>query len=350
MTSNIIPRPPSVTPQFVRAIRGDPANCILWVGAGLSRVEVRDEGKGFPDWEKLMNNMIEDLERSNRCDKKSLARLEGLLSEGRYLEIAQEYERRTSLKEFNEFLRDQLDPDPDDIIASEIHQIILDVGFRGIITTNFDRVFEKQDSSLQPLVYPQFLEEPNSFQKKNFFLKIHGCIRLTSNPAKNLVLTEESYSKVRQNQRYRLILFHILLTRPILTVGYSGLNDPDFVGLLDDLKEIFQDDSPTIYALMRKPLSAEKAEMKPSFVQIIPYKDSTELLEFFKWLRAKSKLCLLYDWEKDIIYKYLKTREMPEGFRVLLNQCQNMRSTSIAEEIEMVKNFLEKAELSKEKF
>ena len=104
---------------------------------------------------------------------------------------------------------------------------------------------------LKPLVYPQFLEVPWSIRDR-FFLKVHGCIRHTPNPADNLILTEESYAALRSNQKYKAILHALFLSHPTLTIGFS-LRDPDFLGLIDDLREIFGEVMPTVYALMFKP-------------------------------------------------------------------------------------------------
>ena len=198
-----------------------------FVGAGLSASGIRQAGNGLPDWDTLMQHMIDDLRDSEKCDVGTLAKLEELLREGKHLEIARTFKQRTRPDQFAAFLKAELDPP--DITLSKVHEVILKTNFRGIITTNFDMVFEYQSNRLQPLVYPQCLDDIDSFRRHGFFAKIHGCISNTPSPAENLILTEESYAALRSNYKYQTILRSLFVMHPILTVGFS-LRDPDFLG------------------------------------------------------------------------------------------------------------------------
>lgn len=267
-----------LTKQFKRAIQNDPSNCVLWVGAGLSTSGVRKQGEGLPDWNTLMQDMIEDLRDSDRCDADGLARLEELLKKGKSLEVTEDYKQRTLPDQFNEFIKEELDPK--DIIPSKIHELILRINFRGIITTNFDIAFEHQCMRLRPLIYPQCLDEISEFSKRGFFEKIHSCI--SNNPFENLILTEKSYNDLRENSKYQVIMRSLFTLSRILTVGFS-LRDPDFLGLIDDLRKIFGKGTPTVYALMKDPGPKEREEWRrDKKVEIIPYKHDEELLKFFE--------------------------------------------------------------------
>ena len=50
-----------LTPRLMNAIGDDPTRCLLWVGAGLSKVGVRGRNQGLPDWQELMCAMIDYL-------------------------------------------------------------------------------------------------------------------------------------------------------------------------------------------------------------------------------------------------------------------------------------------------
>jgi len=271
--------PLHLTKQFNRAIRHDPSNCVLFVGAGLSSSQVRTGGKGLPNWDTLMQHMIDDLRDSGSCDSTSLEKLADSLKKGKHLEIARAFKQLTRPDQFAAFLKEELDPS--DITSSKVHRVILKTNFRGIITTNFDVVFEYQSNRLQPLVYPQCLDDIDSFRRQGFFAKIHGCIRNTPNLAENLILTEESYAALRSNHKYQTILRSLFVMHPILTVGFS-LRDPDFLGLIDDLIEIFGETMPTIYALMSKPANKVREEWREKGVEIIPYTSHKELDNFFE--------------------------------------------------------------------
>ena len=266
------------TRQFLRAIDDDPTKCILWVGAGLSASDVRQGAKGLPDWHTLMQRMIDDLRDSGSCEPADLESLQGALEHGEYLEIAQTYRQKTRPDQFAAFIKSEIDPP--DIVESTVHRTIIDIRFRGIITTNFDRVFERQSDLLDPLVYPQCLDDVNGFRRHGFFAKIHGCIRITPNPAENLVLTEESYQVLRSNPKYQTILRSCIVMHPLLTAGFS-LKDPDFLGLIDDLRESLGPSMPTIYSLMQDPGSAAREVWLNRGVKIIPYDNHREIGEFF---------------------------------------------------------------------
>jgi hypothetical protein len=268
-----------LTKQLSRAIQGDPSKCILFVGAGLSSSGVRKGGKGIPDWNTLVKYMIEDLRDSKNCDTVLLSKLLEFHKQGKYLDVAHIFKKQTRPDQFVAFLKEYLDPP--DIIQSKIHEVILKIKLRGIITTNFDMVFEIQSDRLQPLIYPQFLGDPSSIQRDKLFVKIHGCICHTPNIYDNLILTEESYINLRSDRRYQSLLNVFLLGYRILTVGFS-LRDPDFLGFIEDVKQIFGEDMPTIYALMFRPENTARIEWRKKGVEIIPYEDHSELLGFFE--------------------------------------------------------------------
>ena len=77
--------PLHLTKQLSRAIQDDPSKCVLFVGAGLSASGVRQGGRGLPDWDILMQHMIDDLRDSEKCDAATLAKHEESLGEGKHL-------------------------------------------------------------------------------------------------------------------------------------------------------------------------------------------------------------------------------------------------------------------------
>jgi hypothetical protein len=274
--------PLHLTRQLKRAFQDDPRNCILFVGAGLSVTGVRKNGKGLPTWKQLIQDMIEDLKDSEKCDEITLQKIGDQFQRNEYLKIAQIFREKTRPDQYAAFLKEQLDPN--DLTTSKVHELILSIDFKGIITTNFDCVFENQSNRLQPLIYPQGFEDISAFRRHGFFAKIHGCIRNTANPSENLILSEESFLSLRSSPKYQTILKSLFLLHPLLTVGFS-LTDPDFLGLVDDLKEIFNESMPTIYSLMLTDDETLRAEWRSRGVEIIPYKEHTELIPFFSELK-----------------------------------------------------------------
>jgi hypothetical protein len=248
------------------------------VGAGLSSSVVRSHGRRLPDWYTLTERMIDELK--GNVSKETLVKLRALLSNSKFLEVAEEFKKVKRNDAYALFLRDQLDPP--DFVRSEIHETMLAIEFKGIITTNFDRVIEFHTDRFRPLIYPLFLDEPAAFQRGRFLAKIHGCIS-TPNPAKNLVLTESDYRGLSGNKKYQELMKSVFLGSAILVVGFS-LTDPDFLGVIKNLLNIFHDAIPTMYALIRVASEEQRNRWRAKGVEIIRYEEHRELRGFFSEL------------------------------------------------------------------
>jgi len=276
----------AIPDRFLIGIGGDPANCVLVVGAGLSKSGVRKRGAGIPDWDQLMQLMVKHLEDAGRCDRAKSEQLRAMLKESPplYLDVAEEFSKaHTDDRDgYEAFLRRHLMPH--DLVESELHKLILRVGFWGIASYNFDMVFERQSDKLAPIVYPELMEQIGQFQRKGFFAKIHGCI---SRPASRLVLTRTSYDKIRRHPNYGALLTTILLAHKVLCVGFS-LRDPDFQSILSDLKDRWGDTLPPLYALTRDPGEPTRSDWLKKGVDILPYNSHDEINTFFSDLAPLS--------------------------------------------------------------
>jgi SIR2-like domain len=222
--------------KFIDAIGADPANCVLVVGSGLSKQGVRAGGKGLPDWDELMRLMVHDLDESKRCPAAAIAQFRTWLTEDppRYLDIADAFRKAYThdLDGYERFLRRHLRPD--DLADSQLHRLILGIGFKGIVSYNFDLIFEKQSDRLDKIVYPDLLEQIGHFRRKGYFAKIHGCI---DRPATQLVLTGNSFHELSSNPNYTRLFEAIFLANWVLCVGFS-LRDPDFQSILDKSQRV----------------------------------------------------------------------------------------------------------------
>jgi len=272
--------------RFINAIGSDPGNCVLVVGSGLSKKGVRKGGAGLPDWDELMRLMISHLGESGRCNKATINQLRSMMKEDppRYLDVAEEFYKahEHDADGYEQFLRQHLAPP--DLVDSEVHKIILNVGFRGIVSYNFDMVFEKQSDVLDKVVYPSLLEQIGRFRRKGFFAKIHGCI---SGPAKQLILTQTSFERLAADSKYAQLVRTIFLGHVVLCAGFS-LRDPDFQSILRDLKNCWGTDMPLLYALVRNPGEKAPSNWLTKGVDILPYSDYSEIPKFFRKLAALS--------------------------------------------------------------
>jgi hypothetical protein len=277
------PRSLGVPDDFRRQIDDDTRNCILLVGAGFSNFVVRARGRRLPDWSTLAEMMIHDLR--GRVTRATSARLRSMLEKSQLLDIAEEFKNSTRGDAYASFLRRQIDPP--DLVRSDVHDIALAIEFRGIITTNFDRIIEFHTDRFRPWSYPYFLEETAWLQRGGFLAKIHGCIS-SPNPAKNLVLAKSDYQKLAKNKKYQQLIKSLIFGHTILIVGFS-LTDPDFLGVVDSLHAVFQDGFPSAYALIRGVSPEQRIAWRKRGIEIIPYREHRQLRGFFAELLELSE-------------------------------------------------------------
>lgn len=288
--------------RFRDAIDRDPGNCILVVGAGLSKKGVRRGGGGIPDWNQMMRLMISRLEGSGRLPLTKLQELNAMLEENppRYLDVAEEFSlaHRSDRDGYEKFLRLHLNPN--DLVESSLHKAILDTGFWGIVSYNFDMVFERQSGALERLVYPGLMDQIGRFQTKRFFAKLHGCI---SGPANDLVLTRSSYERLRQNVHYGELVRAIFFSHKVLCVGFK-LEDPDFKSILADLKDFWGPKLPPLYALMRDPGREVQDRWLEQGIDILGYEEHSEIEDFFKRLSRLREQKKIFGYQANAYEEY----------------------------------------------
>ncbi|MHB1460204.1 MAG: P-loop NTPase [Armatimonadota bacterium] len=141
---------------------------------------------------------------------------------------------------------------------SSAHLAMTRIVWRGIATTNYDRLIERAYETA-----PDALQKPQPFIRDNeiidhamrskksiVLLKLHGCITLTSEGSCPLILTPEQYL---EHEKGRRRLFGTLkewaYEHPLLFIGH-GLQDPDLRYLLLKLRQEMDNFLPRCYAIM----------------------------------------------------------------------------------------------------
>jgi hypothetical protein len=146
--------------------------------------------------------------------------------------------------------------------------------YRGIVTTNFDRILETTITIERGWTPTTFTSEQISamasalYNPDLFIYKLHGDI---ASP-ESIILTSQDYDRViLSSPHVRTFLQAIFLNFTILFIGYS-LRDPDFNLMLRELNLIFHGYTPQHYALMANPPGYMVDHLKSSInIQIIPY-------------------------------------------------------------------------------
>jgi len=200
---------------------------VAFVGSGPSI------DAGLVSWSGLLELMAKEAKQDMTTIE--FASVSRHISDRKYLIVADFLRAKMTENQFVELLEDHfLKKTP-----SILHQTIVSLPFRGIITTNYDLLLSEADGSRmfdhpfawQDLAIPRKISTP-------FILHAHGM----ANNSETIVLSTSDYDRIRLDQRadkFWRIIQNIFSTYRILFIGYS-LSDLDFELFLAELRYIFR--------------------------------------------------------------------------------------------------------------
>lgn len=207
---------------------------VLFAGAGLSMNALRKDGgrERLPGWwalvEKLRNGLEADLAQEQDA-----------------LRIA-DYFRAARGR--NALVSAVMGAIPDaDYVPGPIHNRVVELSFREIITTNFDTLLERAFEAAH--IVPQVVVEGRDLTRTRQpprIIKMNGC--LTRNPD-DIVISGDDF--LAYGERHRLM--QVFITRcfvesRVLFVGFS-LDDPAFRAIQDWVRQRLGDDVPMAWSL-----------------------------------------------------------------------------------------------------
>lgn len=270
-------------------IRAQQAAVLVGAGASLSA--------GLPNWEGLIKELIERLERIPGIDPSFVESSKRMASDrSKWLVLASVLRRHmgTAFPEFIEdrFCNTNLEP-------TETHKAIAELPVRFFATLNYDDLIESAYSEhylgkkrVDPITYDKPGDIASYFYKGTpFVLYCHGRARTD---ADRVVLSENDYRSLIQSQiGYQSILQTLFTTTSFLFVGTS-LSDPDILLLLGFLHSAFHGKTPPHYALIRED-ERETVELNQLFHDFklnavtLPSKNfGDEVLTYLKDLKVAS--------------------------------------------------------------
>lgn len=219
--------------------------CIIFLGAGASAACV-DPATGTrpPGWLKLLEDAMALV---GDAAIPPLAR--ELLAKEQYLDAAELIFSRIEAAEARNFFRTRFDIP--NYAKSEIHEIVLDLDPKILITTNYDQIYDDYCASgaardgytVRKYYDDSVLDEIRSTAR--LVIKAHGCITDTS----KMVLTRSQYFHARSNYPgFFSILDSLFLVNTLLFIGYS-LSDPD-IGLVLETAQLSVPSRHPHYALV----------------------------------------------------------------------------------------------------
>ncbi|MGP5211895.1 SIR2 family protein [Psychrobacter alimentarius] len=220
--------------------------CVIFLGAGASAgcktVDVNPQSP--PNWEQLLEGL-----KGIAKDKDSLVVVDDLIIKEKYLDAAEILFASTNSADFTAYMRQILVAPK--YQPSSIHESILAIDPKIVITTNYDVIYDNycisgQGSGLYNVCkyYESHLVSDLRSPVRQI-VKAHGCI---TNPAK-MVLTRSQYFKERlEHPNFYKVLDALFLTNTLFFVGYS-LSDPDIQLLLENSNIAYKNSHPH-YALI----------------------------------------------------------------------------------------------------
>jgi len=242
------------------------------VGAGASRLA------GFPLWSELIERMKQEFAPNLDIpqDKSVLERAQL---------IRDHTENNNRKREYFKFLQRQFGPQENREIYTDFHASLIQLGFRGIVTSNYDGILEHTvmkisndiNHSCQPIdlclrnrkyMVFEFLRSLSTSTSHNYVLHLHGYYQ---NP-EDIIITQsdylESYGTTAVNSigsrhldtLHRKVIWALLAMTSMVFVGF-GMDDPFFMSLFDTVHMDFQlDTEPAHFALISYSTDEEMEE------------------------------------------------------------------------------------------
>ncbi|MEJ8858540.1 SIR2 family protein [Variovorax robiniae] len=246
------------------------SDAVLFIGSGASA------WSGLPSWTKMLVDLADYLDHHSLGSE--LVRAE--VAYGDLLQAASYgFDKLTSPQQ-GEFVRRACrygiaQPSP-------LHQLLVSIGPRCFITTNYDNLLEEALRLWKPNVFfrppvtnRDLIAMPEIIQARatDFIFKPHG----DANDSQSIVLTREQYRMLLpggERQATLESLKLLLVSRPVIFVGF-GLRDPDFLFLKDVLLNIYKGGTRDHFALMADVSTEQVDYWRRSYgIHLISYKTS----------------------------------------------------------------------------
>lgn len=243
---------------------------VLFVGSGVSA------WSDLPSWGKLLEELADYLDHHGIASE--LVRAE--IRHGDLLQAASYGFDKLTRPQQGEFMRSACRYGR--ATPSRLHQLLVTLGPRCFVTTNYDNLIEEAlrlwkptEFFRPPVTNRDLIGMPEIVQARsfNFIFKPHG----DAADAESIVLTREQYRMLMPGgERHAALesLKLMLVSRPVVYVGF-GLRDPDFLYLRDILLNIYKGGTRDHYALMSD-VSMEQVDYwrRTYGIHLIPYETS----------------------------------------------------------------------------
>jgi hypothetical protein len=260
----------------------------IFIGAGVSR------SAGFPNWKTLLQELINRYKQVNPHDPKRVRDLSNLLKKStKYLLVAEELKDVLG-GDFDKYITERFTDKPP--TPSDLHEAIVRLRFRFLITTNYDDLLERAyirefSAPLRTYNFTESEDVLNSlWTEKPFLLKAHGDVL---KPKQGIIITERDYRRILYREpSYRSVLTTLFTTNHVLFLGTS-FDDIELNLLLGYVNDAFHGKAPDHYALMSKngisttEINRWRKDYNIRIIDYDPKQDHKEVVSFLKLLNRK---------------------------------------------------------------
>lgn len=201
---------------------------VLFLGAGVSASAVTAAGGKISDWGSFLDKSCEHV------SEKVGSQVKGLLEKKDFL-LACEILQGALADTWEDYVKAEFGQKA---TPSALHNSIINLGQRLILTTNFDKLLETAWEAIDAKAthYPTVLSSLNEDvfralkdHSGKYLVKIHGTV----DDAKSLVFSRSEYIRLAfGNSSYSGFLENLLLNYTFLFVGFS-MDDPAITSLME---------------------------------------------------------------------------------------------------------------------
>lgn len=241
--------------------------CIVFLGAGASAAALAPNGNHPPTWKQFL-----EILKSKVRTGEDLSTVNALIENQKYLDAAEILYAKIPPADFTRALRETLVVP--NFSPSAIHDHIVDIDPKIVVTTNFDTIYEdfcRKGEARAGYNVCKYYESHlvNDLRSPiRLIVKAHGCVTDSS----KVILTRSQFFRERQNNSYFYkVLDALFLTHTVLFVGYS-MTDPDIQLVLENASMVARSTHPH-YALIQDDLNpdVESAICKSYNLEFIKY-------------------------------------------------------------------------------
>jgi len=197
----------------------------VMVGAGFSKnaKKISHTDKKFLDWNALGDVFFEKVSGHKPTKDNQYLNV---------LKLAEEVEAAYGRTVLNQLIRDSL-PD-DEYVPSELHEKLLNLGWKDVFTTNYDTLLERTLEQITERHYSVILnKEDLIYSSEPRIIKLHGSFPATL----PFVITEEDYRQYpKKSAIFVNTVQQTLIENVLCLVGFSG-DDPNFLQWLGWIRD-----------------------------------------------------------------------------------------------------------------